>query len=353
MQNLGSAEQSSTPVPGKRHRKLIIGTCLAVILLIAAAAFWLFSNYIFVCGSFYHKGEDIDLRGKDISVEQYQVAASEYPQLHIYWDIPIGGERYDCTSENISVGDFSVDEVPKFAFFDGLRSVDGSASASYEALAALRQAMPDCRVSWIVRIGADEFPDNATQIVIDVPTSFTQLQDMFPFLPRLQQVDLRSAELEPENAVELLEAAFPDVEFLYYVNVCGQAFSNDAAEISLPGADENQLAALCAAAERFFRVETIDLGDTLYAAEDIIALRQAFGGAKVLCRLNFYGVETVSDAEELDLSGIPISDTSGVDKAVASMSELKRILLSDCGIPEEDLDALNKKYDKVSILWAA
>ena len=351
MQNLSSAERNNAAAPGKRRRKLIIGTCLVVILLIAAAAFWLFSNYIFICGGFHHKGEDIDLRGKNITVEQYQVAASAYPQLHIYWDIPIGGERYDCTSESIAVGDFSVDEVPNFAFFDELRSVDGSASASYDALAALRQAMPDCRVNWIVRIGADEFPDDATDIVIDVSTSFAQLQDMFPFLPRLQRVDLRSAELKPENAAELLEKTFPDVEFLYYVTVCGQTLSNDVTEISLPGADAVELAELSSVGEHFLHVETIDLGDTLYAAEDIIALRQAFGGAKVLCRLNFYGVETASDAEELDLSGIQISDTSGVDKAVASMSELKKIVMSDCGISDEDMDALNKKFDDVRIVW--
>lgn len=351
MQNLGSTEQSSTPVSGKRHRKLIIGICLAVILLIAAAAFWLFSNYIFVCGSFYHKGEDIDLRGKDISVEQYQVAASAYPQLHIYWDIPIGGERYDCSSASIAVGDFSVDEVKNFAFFDGLRSVDGSASTSYNALAALRQAMPDCRVSWIVRIGEDEFPDDATKIEIDVPTSFAQLQDMFPFLPRLQQVDLRNAALEPENAVELLEAAFPDVEFIYNIEVCGQKFSNDASGISLPGADEAQLAALCAAAKRFSHVETIDLGDTLYAVEDIIALRRAFDGAKVLCRLCFYGEETSSDAEELDLSEADIGDGADIGKAAAAMADLKTIIVRS-ELSDEDLEGLNRKYPGIEIIRA-
>ena len=100
-----------------------------MVLIIAAAAFWLFSNYIFVCGGFYHRGEDIDLRGKSISVEQYQTAAAEYPELHIYWDIPIGGERYDCSAESIAVGDFSVDEIENFAFFDDLKSVDGSAAS--------------------------------------------------------------------------------------------------------------------------------------------------------------------------------------------------------------------------------
>lgn len=335
---------------GRRRNTLIIG-CVAVVLIIAAAAFWLFSNYIFVCGGFYPRGEDIDLRGKTISVEQYQTAAAEYPELHIYWDIPIGGERYDCSAESIAVGDFSVDEIGNFAFFDDLKSVDGSAASCYGALAALREAMPGVNVSWAVRIGGDEFPDDATEIIIDVSTSYAQLSDLLPYLPVLERVDLRSAELEPENAVELLEEAFPDVDFLYYVTVCGQTLSNDVTEISLPGADAAQLAELTAAGDRFLRVETIDLGDNLYEADDIIALRQAYDGARVLCRLSFYGVETASDAGELDLSGIEISDTSDVDKAVAAMADLKKIIMSDCGIPNEEMDALNKKFDDVRVVW--
>lgn len=351
MQNLGSAEQSSTPVSGKRHRKLIIGICLAVILLIAAAAFWLFSNYIFVCGSFYHKGEDIDLRGKDISIEQYQVAASAYPQLHIYWDIPIGGKRYDCSAESIAVGNFSVEEVPNFALFDDLKAVDGSDASCYDALAALREAMPGVRVSWVVRIGGEEFPDEATEIVVNGSATCALLSDLLPYLPALERVDLRNAALEPENAAELLEAAFPDVEFIYNIEVCGQKFSNDASGISLPGADEAQLAALCAAAKRFSHVETIDLGDTLYTVEDIIALRRAFDGAKVLCRLCIYGVETPSDADELDLSEAETGDGADIGKAAAAMADLKTIIVRS-ELSDEDLEGLNRKYPGIEIIRA-
>ena len=74
-------KQGSQAVRSDKHRNVLIFGCVAAILVIAAAAFWLFSNYIFVCGGFYPKGEDIDLRGKTISVEQYQNAAAEYPEL--------------------------------------------------------------------------------------------------------------------------------------------------------------------------------------------------------------------------------------------------------------------------------
>lgn len=344
-------KQGSQAVRSDKHRNVLIFGCVAAILVIAAAAFWLFSNYIFVCGGFHPKGEDIDLRGKTISVEQYQNAAAEYPELHICWDIPIGGQRYDCTSKSIAVGDFSMEEIANFAFFDDLQAVDGSAASCYDALMALREAMPRTEVSWVVRIGADEFPDDAADIIIDVPTSYAQLSDLLPFLPGLERVDLRNAELTPENTAQQLAEEFPNVEFVYYVDVCGQQLSSDVTEISLPGVSSAQLAELTAAGDKFLAVEKIDLGDNLYEADDIIALRQAFNGAAVLCRLNFYGVETASNAEELDLSGIQISDTSDVDKAVASMCGLKKIIMSDCGIPDEEMDALNKKFDDVRVVW--
>ena len=344
-------KQSGHAVRSDKRRNVLIIGCVASVLVIAVAAFWLFSNYIFVCGGFHPKGEDIDLRGKTISVEQYQNAAAEYPELHIYWDIPIGGQRYDCTSKSIAVGDFTMEEIPNFALFDDLQAVDGSGASCYDALLALREAMPQTEVSWVVHIGADEIPDDAEDIVIDVPTSYTQLSDLLPYLPDLERVDLRNAELTPENTAEQLTDEFPEVEFVHYVDVCGQQISSDVKEISLPGASTAQLAELGAAGDKFPSVEKIDLGDNLYEAEDIIALRQAFNGAAVLCRLNFYGVETASDAEELDLSGVQISDTSDVDKAVASMCNLQKIIMSDCGIPDEEMDALNKKFDDVRVVW--
>ena len=344
-------KQSSHAFRSGNHRNALIVGCVASVLVIAVAAFWLFSNYIFVCGGFHPKGVDIDLRGKTISVEQYRNAAAEYPELHIYWDIPIGGQRYDCTAKSIAVGDFAMEEIANFALFDDLQAVDGSAASCYDALMALREALPQTEVSWVVRIGADEFPDDAEDIVIDVPTSYTQLSELLPYLPALERVDLRNAELEGDDAAEQLAADFPDVEFVRYVTVCGQRIANDVKEISLPGASSAQLAELSAAGDKFLAVEKIDLGDDLYDADDIIALRQAFNDAAVLCRLNFYGVETASDAEELDLSGIEISDTSDVDKAVASMCNLQKIIMSDCGIPDEEMDALNKKFDDVRVVW--
>ena len=62
-------------------------------------------------------------------------------------------------------------------------------------------------------------------------------------------------------------------------------------------------------------------------------------------------METPSDAEELDLSGIEISDTSDIDKAVGAMADLKKIIMSDCSIPDEEMDALNRKFDDVRIVW--
>lgn len=345
-------EQTGAPAYSSRQRSRLIQACLAAVLLVAAAAFWLFSKYIFVCGGFYPKGRDIDLRGKTISVEQYKTAAAEYPELHIYWDIPIGGQRYDCTSESIAVGDFSPDEIANFSLFDGLKSVDGSAASCYDALTALREAMPQVDVHWVVRIGGDAFPDDSTDIVIDVPTSYAQLSDLLPYLPALERVDLRNAKLKPENAAELLEETFPEVDFLYYVEVCGQTLSNDVAEISLPVAGAAQLAELAAVGSRFSGVATIDLGGGLYDVDDIIALRQAFDGARVLCRLRFYGVETASEAEALDLSGIEISDTSDIDKAVGAMADLKKIIMSDCGLSDEEMEALSKRHPEVEIIWA-
>ena len=37
--------------------------------------------------------------------------------------------------------------------------------------------------------------------------------------------------------------------------------------------------------------------------------------------------------------------------AVGSMAALKKIVMSDCGISNEEMDALNRKFDDVRVVW--
>ena len=129
----------------RRRKKKSAAPIVAVLLLIAAAigAFvFIYTHYNIAMGTLFPKGEPIDLRGKSVSVRQYGEIARRHPDVTVYWDIPIGGARYDCTSDAIAVGNFSEKEVENFSLFFALHSVDARAADCYDEIRSLAGACP-------------------------------------------------------------------------------------------------------------------------------------------------------------------------------------------------------------------
>ena len=230
--------------------------------------------------------------------------------------------------------------------------MDGSRSHSLAALAALRAAYPSLSVSWSVPLSDSEsYPDTAVSAAVTGNTSYETLAALLPYLPQLTELDLRGAVFAEEDGLRALKAAFPQIHMLSKVTILGQDFDAETTVLSFPELPEESLPALIAAGSALPDVTGIELGTAVYPADLIAALRRSYNGAAVSCHLNFYGVEVDALSEEMDLSGIPISDTSAIGDAVGAMPNLKKIIMSDCGLPDADMDALNRQYETVRIVW--
>ena len=153
----------------KRRKKNNAAPMAALLLLIAlaiGAVVYIHSHYYIAMGSFYRKGEPIDLSGKTVSVRQYKEIARRCGDSEIYWDVPIGQWRYDCRSEAIAVGNFPADEIENFAFFPSLRYVDARpADCSAEIMELIRR-YPALDVQWNVPVGARRFDSRSEEITV-------------------------------------------------------------------------------------------------------------------------------------------------------------------------------------------
>ncbi len=68
--------------------------------------------------------------------------------------------------------------------------------------------------------------------------------------------------------------------------------------------------------------------------------------------LSAYGVEFSSYARELDLSGVPVEDGgAALEALLPSMMYLETVDMSDCGVNDEEMDALNRRYEDIRFLW--
>ena len=387
----------------------------ALIVIAVGALVYIHAHYYIAMGSLFPKGEPIDLRGKTVSVRQYKeivrrcgdaevlwdvpigqwrydclseaiavdgFSSSEvenfsyfpslryvdarpadcsdeivelieaYPALDVRWNIPIGAQRFDSRSEEIAVGDFSMDEVQYFSYFTALRRVDATAASCYEEIMALREALgEDFDLKWNVVISGESFPHTTKELKLPEGTTFEELGEKLAYLPDLRMVDTTNVRYE-KNELDRLRLRYPKLRFLFKVTIAGETFRSNTENINIPENAALDLQELLEHGEDFSELKIINLGSRRMSLDDVIAIREAYGGIEVICRVTVCGKDCSTDWTELDLTGRTISDLGECEKAIAAMARLEKLYLCDCGIDNDTLSELRDKYaGQTDIVW--
>lgn len=59
----------------------------------------------------------------------------------------------------------------------------------------------------------------------------------------------------------------------------------------------------------------------------------------------------LSDAEEIDLSGMEVESAQWVEERIRDMPKLQKVIMCDCGLGDEEMDALNRRYEDIRFVW--
>lgn len=116
-------------------------------------------------------------------------------------------------TEAVVTADMSAGAIRALAENTALRTVTVENSREYEALAALSRALPECSISYTVSIGGTEYPSDTAELVL---TDDAELETLLALLPHLRRVDLTALPVTAEQ-IDALEAAYPDVRFIWMV----------------------------------------------------------------------------------------------------------------------------------------
>ena len=328
------------------HKEYIIAAAafLAVLICLVIAV----TGYEMAGGAFVPKGCD-DLRGVSLSIRQYEKFCADKGN-RVPWDVPLGEGRYDSEAEAIVIGNFEEEELENFKYFSSLKEIDATGASCYKELLMLSEQMPECRVFWTVEIGGESCSSDAEEFTVPAGTAADELQEKLAYLPCLKELNLAEAGLDEEQELELA-AQWPDISYIRGIYMGDKLLSSDMSVLSFKESDVFDAAVLAAANGRLASVAQIELGERLLTAEDYLLLKEAYPQAQINCMLSFYGVAVSSGAEELVLDGIQIEDTAELDAAVACMPNLKKIYMDNCGLSDDELGALDAKYENVRIVW--
>ncbi len=298
--------------------------------------------------SFLPNLKEADLRDAVVTVEDYELLRSLIPQCRIIWNIPIGDGFYDSSSLSLSIGDVAEEDVEKFAYFDSLTQLQLTGS-SHKSYMALERLLPECSIVRSVDLGRLSAPAEADTLDLrDSAATSSELMEKLAYLPGLESVMLDSAAFGRDELSALREA-YPGISFEYDVFIGQQSFSClDKTIAPGSGVKHNEL---IGALEAFVALETLDLGQCGYGVDELLSVAQACPEAFIQADVELYGQSFSTDSEEIDLSGTEISDTGLIEKALPLFPKLKKVIMSDCGISDEDMDALNRRHEDVLFVW--
>lgn len=289
---------------------LIILSCVLLAAVIAIGTFWGWQHYqdttyIYINDVRYLRAETqldmsdqkeadllaicqmeqlqrLDMRGTEISAEDYQTLRAALPGCNILWEIPFQGSFYDEKTSHLTVTELNEADIDALAYFTNLREVDATDCTDYQAIFAAKERYPDCRISYQVTVSGQEYTEATTSLTIADPDT-RELELALVWLPKLTEVHLTGVLPEPGWLMETAEK-YPEKTISWEYMLFNRIFDQDVTEI--------------------------------------------------------------------DLSEIKMEDTETVEAALPYFPKLEKVVMCNCGIPSEEMDALNKRYDDVRFVWS-
>ena len=321
----------------------------AAALALTAAAALLFT--VRVGGRLYLAADIVDARGREISCEDYEEAHSRRPDIPIRWDVPLGEDRFDSFSESIAISSMSREETDRFGLFPNLKTVDatGCGKADLPALAEAARRFGDIVFLWSVP-SSDGPIDGNTETLEVRQIGPAELEELLPLLPKLGTVDLRASGFD-EAQTDAFAAAHDDLEVLFSVPLWGMEIPGNTRELRLRPGVSGDIGELAAAIGRLTKLEKLDLRDSDLAPSAIASILPLCEGIETQYVIRLFGKTYVAELEELDLSGTYVGDLAEVEAAADLMPALKRVVMCDCGVPDEEMDALDQRHENIRFIW--
>ena len=202
---------------------------------------------------------------------------------------------------------------------------------------------PEAEVFWDIPFQGEFYPMETRELTV---TSLTEAD-----LDALR----RFTELKTVNALECrdypildrLRRERQDLEVVYTLSLAGEEYPVDVQELVIPGTEAETLKNLL---PYFTNLQKVELIAPLAPAEQLLTMVEMAPETEFCWNLELAGIPVNEKTETLDLTGIPMT-VEEMDAVLPYLMSLTYVDMTDCGISNEEMDALNRRYENIKIVW--
>lgn len=299
---------------------------------------------------FFDRLEVIDARGSGLTTGQYDRLYREYPNARIDWDVPFRNSFLPSGTTTMRVQTLTEEDVRQLDYLTELVSVDGWDCEDYAQLAALQRRRPDCKVFYDVPICGSNWDCDVPELQLH-SADIQELSERLAYLPNVRSVHL-SGKLPPMDAVRRFLEKYPQVAFSWQVDVGEAVLDLGASRLDLSGFPQESATEIEGWIPYLPALEEVDLTDCGLPLGELMLLSQKYPRIRFVYDVAIGPVTVSTASSEIDLSGHIIEDPALVEAVLPCFRDLNKVIMCDCGISSEEMDALDKRHPDIRFVWS-
>lgn len=258
--------------------------------------------------------------------------------------VTVNGVEYQQDLEVLDLSGTTLANPEELKGFVNLKELDlRGTGITVETYELVKTWFPEAKIAWDVPFQGQFLSMDTAELTI----TFLTEEDLTA-LGYLENLKTVHAEDCPDYAVlHKLRTSNPDMQVTYTIPAAGESYPWNVTELVLPGMEAENLVAVL---PYFTQLQTVELTAPLAPIEQIRMLMEAVPQAAFTWELELAGMTVNEKTQTLDLTGIPMT-VEQMDAVLPYLLSLTYVDMTDCGISNEEMDALNRRYEDIKIVW--
>lgn len=214
--------------------------------------------------------------------------------------------------------------------------------AQYEKL---KNALPACEIAWQVPFQGEYLETDTRELTI---ASLNQGElESLVYLPELKTVHAEGCS-DLDMLMEL-RSRYPDVQVTYRVPIGGRKIASGTTVLMVNNPDVKELSRML---PYLSELEKLTLNGKISDMHGVLELQEAYPHISIVWNVDIQGRSFVNTSREIDLSGLQLDSVAPVENVLKYLPNLEKIIMCNCGLSSETLDAFWKRHPEIRVVWS-
>lgn len=294
--------------------------------------------------------KSIDVRDTGMTVEQYEWLRAEFLGCDVAWELPFQGGYYSLDTQSITLTSLTEEDILLLDYLPELTTVDARECPDTACLVKLQAHRPACRVLYRVSVGGWDWDWDTTGMEL-VDADHAELAEKLTYLPELKELTL-TGRLPEAGQLERLQEQYPQINITWKTETFGLLLTKQTTELDLRDSGISSVSQLEDLLGYLPALETVDITGCGLDQDGLLGLMARWPEVYFRCQLRIGGRTFSTDVEEMDLSNLPFEGVEEVESLLHCFPNLRKVVMCECGIDYEEMDALDKRHENIRFVWS-